>query len=381
MIFLDNASTTKVKTKVKAEINKYLNDNYANPMSVYGFADEPASAIDKSRSIISNIIGCEPNNIIFTSGGSESNNLAIKGVAFKHFADTKCPGHIITTEIEHHSIINACKELEQMGIATISYIKPAEDGRIYDNMIYEAINDNTILISIGWVNNEIGTIQKINRLAKIAEKKYIPFHTDAVQAYGKIPLNIKHIDYMSVSGHKWGAPKGIGFLYVKEPQTLLPLISGGNQEGGLRGGTHNVPYIAGMGVASQIADINRNNIFKHEICYRTNLWKQLYELFPKLKINGNLAHSVPNIINLNLSSYGIRGEEMMAFLSEKGIYVSTGSACATGESSHVLLAIGLSEEEADCSIRISISSYNSFSEIDEVVSAISEGISYLRKDA
>ena len=223
-------------------------------------------------------------------------------------------------------------------------------------------------------------IQKINKLAKVAENFSVPFHTDAVQAFGKIPVSLSHIDFMSVSGHKWGAPKGIGFLYVRNPQSLLPLISGGNQEYGLRGGTHNVPYIAGIGIASRIIYSNRDNAFKHETSYRIQLWEKLHELFPKIKINGNLAHSVPSILNLNLSAYGIRGEEIMAFLSEKEIYVSTGSACATGETSHVLRAIGLSEQEADCSIRISIGGYNSFGEIDQVISALSEGISYLRKD-
>lgn len=379
MIFLDNASTTKVKTKVKAEINKYLNTNYANPMAVYGFADEPKEAIDKSRSIIADLINCEPKNIIFTSGGSEANSLAIKGTAFKHFADTKQPGHIITTEIEHHSILNACKELEEMGVATTTYIKPSEDGRIYDSMLFEAMTNNTILISIGWANNEIGTIQKINRLAKIAEKCCIPFHTDAVQAYGKLPINIKHVDYMSVSGHKWGAPKGIGFLYAKNPELLMPLISGGNQEGGIRGGTHNVPYIAGMGVASRLAYINRDNNFKHETTYKLELWNKLHLLFPDIKINGNLAHSMPNILNLNLYSYGIRGEEMMAFLSEQDICVSTGSACMTGEPSHVLKAIGLSDDEIDCSLRLSFNENNSFSEIDTIVKVISDGINYMKR--
>ncbi len=379
MIFLDNASTTKVKTKVKAEINKYLNTNYANPMAVYGFADEPKEAVDKSRSIIADLINCEPKNIIFTSGGSEANSLAIKGTAFKHFADTKQPGHIITTEIEHHSILNACKELEEMGIATTTYIKPSEDGRIYDSMLFEAMTNNTILISIGWANNEIGTIQKINRLAKIAEKCCIPFHTDAVQAYGKLPINIKHVDYMSVSGHKWGAPKGIGFLYAKNPELLMPLISGGNQEGGIRGGTHNVPYIAGMGVASRLAYINRDNNFKHETAYKLELWNKLHLLFPDIKINGNLAHSMPNILNFNLYSYGIRGEEMMAFLSEQDICVSTGSACMTGEPSHVLKAIGLSDDEIDCSLRLSFNENNSFSEIDTIVKVISDGINYMKR--
>lgn len=379
MIFLDTASTTKVKTKVKADINRFLNTNYANPMAVYGFADEPKEAIDKSRSIIADLIGCEANNIIFTSGGSEANSLAIKGVAFKHYAATNSPGHIITTEIEHHSILNACKELEEMRIATVTYIKPAEDGRIYDSMLFEAMTNNTILISIGWSNNEIGTIQKINRLAKIAEKCSVPFHTDAVQTFGKIPLNITHVDYMSVSGHKWGAPKGIGFLYAKEPETLMPLISGGHQEGGLRGGTHNVPYIAGMGTASRLAYMNRDKNFKHETAYKLALWNKLHDEFPELKVNGNYSHSMANILNLNLYAYGVRGEEMMAFLSEQEIFISTGSACATGEPSHVLKAIGLSDDEIDCSIRLSFNESNSLSEVDEVAKAISEGIAYLSR--
>lgn len=381
MVYLDNASTTQVKVKSKAAVNYHLDKNYGNPMSAYGFAEEPKEAIDNSRKIISELMECEPENIIFTSGGSEANNLAIKGVAFKHFADTKKPGHIITTEIEHHSILNACKQLEDMGIATVTYIKPTNTGRVYNDMISEAMTDNTILVSIGMVNNEIGTMQKINQLSEFVHKHKILFHTDAVQAFGKMQFSLDNIDFVSVSGHKWGAPKGIGFLYVKDHKSLLPLISGGNQEYGLRGGTHNVPYIAGIGIAAKVYFSYRINAFRHETAYRIRLWEGLSQLFPKLKINGYMPYSVPNILNINLSEYGIRGEEMVAFLSEKEIYVATGSACATGETSHVLRAIGLSEEEADCSIRISTGGYNAFSEIDEIISAISEGITYLRKDS
>ena len=379
MIFLDTASTTKVKPKVKAEINKYLNTNYANPMAVYGFANEPKEVVEKSRNMIAENLDCKPENIIFTSGGSESNSLAIKGAAFQHFRNTKKPGHIITTEIEHHSVLNACRELEEMGLATITYIKPQTDGRIYDNMLFEAITDETILISIGWANNEIGTIQKINRLAKIAEKYSIPFHSDAVQAYGKIPININHIDYMSVSGHKWGAPKGVGFLYVKDPQTLMPLISGGNQENGLRGGTHNVPYIAGIGIASQLLYINRDKNYKHEMTFKLELWSKLRKAFPALRVNGHFTSALPNILNLNMFAYRVRGEEMMAYMSEQNICISTGSACATGEPSHVLKSIGLSDEEVDCSIRLSFNENNSLSEIDTVVKTISDGINLLKK--
>lgn len=379
MIFLDTASTTKVKPKVKAEVNKFLNTNYANPMAVYGIADEPREAVEKSRSIIADIIGCEPANIIFTSGGSEANSLAIKGTAFKHFADTRKPGHIITSIIEHHSILNACKELEEMGIATVTYITPDKDGRIYDSMIFEAMTNDTILVSIGWANNEIGTVQKVHRLAKIAHKCCALFHTDAVQTFGKLPVSVNHIDFMSVSGHKWGAPKGIGFLYVADPKWIMPLVSGGNQEGGLRGGTHNVPYISGMGVASRLAYNNRDNNFKRELSYKMSLWDKLSKAFPNLKINGHPTSSMPNILNINMSAYGVRGEEMMAFLSEQQIYISTGSACATGEPSHVLKGIGLSDDEIDCSIRLSFNESNSLSEIDTVVKAISDGITYLRK--
>ena len=377
MIFLDTASTTKVKPKVKTAINNYFDKNYANPLANYEYASEPLEAIEKSRKIIADILHCEPGEIYFTSGGSESNSMAIKGFAFQNYKLNKEKSHIITTLIEHHSVLNACKELEELGISEVTYLPVNSEGLVSAEDLKDAIQLNTILISIGYVNNEIGIIQDIDQFAKISAEKGIVFHTDAVQAYGKIPINTKNISMLSASGHKWGAPKGVGFLMVKEGIELAPIINGGHQEKGIRGGTHNVPYIAGIGVASELAEINRKNNYDHETSYRIDLYQKLRKALPKMKVNGNRSISVPNILNLNFYEYGVRGEELLAFLNEKGIYVSTGSACATGEPSHVLKAIGLSDDEVDCSIRCSFNENNKLTEVDAVVDAIVSAVRLL----
>lgn len=379
MIFLDTASTTRVKSKVKTAINYYFDKNYANPLANYEYTSEPLEAIEKSRKIIADILHCEPKEIYFTSGGSEANSMAIKGLAFQKYKLNKEKSHIITTAIEHHSVLNACKELEELGMSEVTYLPVSSEGIVSEEDLKNAIQPNTILISIGYVNNEIGIIQNINQFTKIAAEKGILFHTDAVQAYGKLPINVKNISMLSASGHKWGAPKGIGFLMVKEGIELAPIISGGHQERGIRGGTHNVPYIAGMGVASQLAEINRRKNYDHEDSYRLDLFQKLQTALPKMKINGNKAISVPNILNLNFYEYGVRGEELLAFLNEKGIYVSTGSACATGEPSHVLKALGLSDDEVDCSIRCSFNENNKTTEVDTVVEAIIQAVQLLGK--
>ena len=377
MIFLDTASTTKVKPKVKTAINNYFDKNYANPLANYEYASEPLEAIEKSRKIIADILHCEPGEIYFTSGGSEANSMAIKGFAFQKYKLNKERSHIITTPIEHHSVLNACKELEELGISEVTYLPVNSEGLVSAEDLKDAIQLNTILISIGYVNNEIGIIQDIDQFAKISAEKGIVFHTDAVQAYGKIPINTKNISMLSASGHKWGAPKGVGFLMVKEGIELAPIINGGHQEKGIRGGTHNVPYIAGIGVASELAEINRKNNYDHETSYRIDLYQKLRKALPKMKVNGNRSISVPNILNLNFYEYGVRGEELLAFLNEKGIYVSTGSACATGEPSHVLKAIGLSDDEVDCSIRCSFNENNKLTEVDAVVDAIVSAVRLL----
>ena len=377
MIFLDTASTTKVKSKVKAEINNYFNTNYANPLANYEYASEPLKAINKSREVISEVIHCEPGEIYFTSGGSEANNMAIKGVAFQHYKLNKEKSHIITTVIEHHSVLNACKELEELGISEVTYLPVDSYGRVSAEDLEKTCQLNTTLISIGYANNEIGTIQDIDKLAKIATNKGILFHTDAVQAYGKLPIKTTNISMLSASGHKWGSPKGVGFLMVKDGIELAPIINGGHQEKGIRGGTHNVPYIAGMGVASQLAEINRKKNFDHETMYKFDLIAKLQKALPKVKINGHETTSLPNILNLNFYEYGVRGEELLAYLSENEIYVSTGSACATGEPSHVLKALGLSDDEIDCSIRCSFNENNKLSEVDTVVNTIIQAVGLL----
>lgn len=381
MIYLDNAATTKPKAKVKAEINKFLGDNFANPLSPYQYADEAKEAVDNARSTIAELINCEPNEIYFTSGGSESNSWALKGLAFQYFAETKNPLTILTTPIEHHSIIHACKELEKIGIARYDTIPVHKTGHIdtieLDSILSEI--EGLCLVSIGWANNEIGTIQNMTKISEIVHKHNGILHSDAVQAYGKIPIDISLVDMMSVSAHKWGAPKGVGFLFIRTGLKLMPLISGGEQENGLRGGTHNVPYIHGMAIASQLAFINLDKNYAHEWKVKCMILSELCKALPKLTVNGSKVNTLPNILNVSFAKYGVRGEQLVAFLSEHEIYASTGSACHSSslEPSHVLTAIGLSEDEANASIRMSFSENTTIPSVPEIVKTIVDGVKLL----
>lgn len=376
MIYLDAAATTKPKTKVKAEVNKYLN-SYANPMSAYGFASEPKEAVENARNIISEILKCEPEEIYFTSGGSEANSWALKGLAFQHFSEHKAPLHIYTTLIEHHSILHACEELKQIGLAEVTYLGVDDQGFV----LYDALNDieSGSLVSIGWANNEIGTIQDMRKISAIVHEKGALLHSDAVQAYCKIPIEVSLVDLMSVSAHKWGAPKGVGFLFIRNGIKIMPLISGGEQENGLRGGTHNVPYIAGMAVATQLADINQKCNYQHEQQIKFLIWKDLVKELPKLKVNGTQIQSLPNILNLDLSAYGVQGVQLAEFLSVNEICISTGSACNTtsNEPSHVLKAIGLTDEQANSSIRMSFNENNTLPDVPKIVECIVKGVKLL----
>ncbi len=381
MIYLDNAATTKPKAKVKAAINTFLSDNYANPLSPYEYANESKEAVDGARATIADILDCAPSEIYFTSGGSESNSWAIKGLAFQYFAEAKSPLTIITTPIEHHSVLHACQELELIGIARFLTIPVHRTGHIdcedLDSILYEI--EGLCLVSIGWANNEIGTIQDMARISEIVHKHKAILHSDAVQAYGKIPIDISLVDMMSVSAHKWGAPKGIGFLYIRNEVKLMPLISGGEQENGLRGGTHNVPYIHGMAIASQLAAINMDKNYAHEWKVKCMIMSEVLKALPKAKVNGSRTQTLPNILNLSFAEYGVRGEQLVTFLSEHEIYVSTGSACnsASNEPSHVLMAIGLSEEEANSSIRMSFNENTTIPSVPEIVDTIVRGVKLL----
>lgn len=377
MIYLDNAATTQVDGRVLDEIGCYFRVFFENPSSIY--SKDTQIAVGKARKIIADSIGAEPDEIYFTSGGSEADNWALKGLSIdktitRSISKAK---HIITSKIEHHAILNTCKWLEQNGY-DVTYLDVDNYGSISLFDLRKAIRPNTILISIMTANNEIGTIQSIQQIGEIAKECNIPFHTDAVQAFGHIPINVKemNIDMLSASGHKIYAPKGIGFLYVNNKIKLNPLIHGGSQERHQRAGTLNVPGIVGMGKATEL--------FVDEMETRTLIEKGLQKYFmnkivteiSNTKINGSFLDRLPN--NINICFPQIRGEILSMMLAQDNIFVSTGSACTSGdnEPSHVLKAIGLSDFDADHSIRFTLSYQTTKEEIDYVVNKIKDIIEY-----
>lgn len=369
MIYLDNASTTQVKEEVCMAMVPYLSTNYFNPSSPYSAAYEVKEAVNKARKTIADTLQCSPEEIYFTSSGSEADNWAIKCMALN--SNLRRP-HIITSQIEHHAVLNTCQWLKRLGLAEVTYLPVNSNGVVDPRDVEKNIKDNTVLVSIMTINNEIGTVQPIYEIAEVCRYKDIPFHTDAVQAYGKIEIIPKPnlINMMSVSGHKIGAPKGIGFLYMEKEISdhMCSLISGGQQEFGFRAGTENVPYIIGLAKACELtyahmdSDVDKVNMWCDELTTRL-------EKFSKIKFN-NIAES--NIINLNVYDYGIRAEQLVAFMDELGICIGSGSACnsQSNEPSHVLKAIGLSSEEADCCVRISPNAKNTDKDIDLFIQAM-----------
>lgn len=349
MIYLDNAATTPILPEVIEAINPYLTEQWYNPSSHYSPAESVMSAIENARTNISRLIECQPSEIYFTSGGSESDNWALKSVALKYGQTKK---HIITTKIEHKAILNTCKFLEQLGY-DITYLNVNYEGLIDLEELRNSIRPDTILISIMTANNEIGTIQPIYDIGQIAHAHNILFHTDAVQAFGHIPINVQrcHIDLLSASGHKLGAPKGVGILYVRHGIEMEPLIHGGSQENGLRASTYNTVGIIGMGKAAEIA---MSNMYSNLKTKRDKLIDNLMNSISNIHINGSLRYRLSNNINICINKVG--GDVLSTMLDMYGIYVSTGSACLSdsAEPSYVLKAIGLSDEEANSSIRVTL---------------------------
>ena len=370
-IYLDNAATTPMLCEAMLAMSPYYMDQFYNPSSRYGEAYNVSNVIRSCRERISETINCKPKEIYFTSGGSESDNWALR-----------CANqgdHIITSKIEHHAILNTCKYLEQCGVE-VTYVDVDENGFVNVEDIENAIKDNTVLISIMMANNEIGTIQQIGEIAKIAKKNNVYMHTDAVQAYGHIEINVDKIDIdmMSVSAHKFGGPKGVGFLYMRNGVELSPLIYGGYQQFGKRAGTENVAGIVGMTTA---AEISYHNIKENE-SYIKELTSYLADGISKIggvRLNGDPTQRLSN--NLNYSFVGVRGEQLLTLLSDNGICVSTGSACnsASTEPSHVLKAIGLSDDDANSSIRFTVSVNNTKEEIDYTIRVLKQSVEQLRR--
>lgn len=353
----------------------YLKDEYGNPGGNYPLGRTAKEAVAKARHIIAEAIGCEDKEVIFTSGGSESDNLAIKGVC-----DMYQHGHIITTAIEHKAVLKTCEYLEKHGF-DVTYLESDERGIVTPKQVEEAIRPDTILVSVMMANNEIGVIEPIKDIAAVCHRhENVLFHTDAVQSFGHIPVDVKDldVDLMSVSGHKIHGPKGVGFLYCKKWIPIEPLIHGGSQEFKLRAGTENVPGIVGLGKAVEIIMSRLQKNMALETWLREIMLSTFLTEIPNVKLNGSLVSRVPG--NINVMFKGIRAESLLQMLAQSGIACSTGSACNSEDfnPSHVLKAIGLSDEEAESSIRFSLSEFNTVEEIDYVCNAVKMIVDQLR---
>lgn len=376
VIYLDNAATTKTRPEVVEAMLPYFTEYYGNPSSVYEFSNQPKQAVAHAREIIAGTLGAKANEIYFTAGGSESDNWALKATADAY----KSKGnHIITSRIEHHAILHTCEYLEQHGFE-VTYIDVDENGVLKLDELKKAIRPTTILISVMFANNEIGTIQPIKEIGEIAKEHGILFHTDAVQAYGHLPINVDeyHIDMLSSSGHKINGPKGIGFLYIRTGVKIRSFVHGGAQERKRRAGTENVPGIVGFGKAAEIAGATLEERTKKEIELRDYLMDRIMAEVPYVRINGHRTNRLPN--NANFSFQFVEGESVLIMLDGKGICGSSGSACTSGslDPSHVLLAIGLPHEIAHGSLRLTLSEENTKEEIDFVVESIKAIMERLR---
>ena len=375
-IYLDNAATTKTRPEVVEAMLPYFTEYYGNPSSVYEFATPSKKAIAEARETIAKSLGAKTNEIYFTAGGSESDNWAIKATAEAYESKGK---HIITSKIEHHAVLHTCEYLEKRGFE-ITYLDVDENGTVKLDELKKAIRPDTIMISIMFANNEIGTIQPIKEIGEIAKEHGIIFHTDAVQAYAHVPINVDeyHIDMLSVSGHKFNGPKGIGFLYIRTGLKLRSFIHGGSQERKRRGGTENVPGIVGIGKAVEIAMANLAERTAYEVELRDYLIDRVLSEAPYVRLNGHRTNRLPN--NANFAFQFIEGESLLIKLDMEGICGSSGSACTSGslDPSHVLLAIGLPHEIAHGSLRLTLSEETTKEDIDFTVDNIKNIVSFLR---
>ena len=376
MIYLDNAATTKTAPEVVEAMLPYFTQHYGNPSSVYSFASESKEAVARQREIIAAELGAKSNEIYFTAGGTESDNWALKATAEAYAAKGR---HLITTKIEHHAILHTAAYLEKRGFE-ITYLDVDENGMVHPEDVEAAIRPDTILISVMFANNEIGTIEPIREIGEIAHKHGVLFHTDAVQAFGQLPIHVDecHIDMLSASGHKLNGPKGIGFLYIRTGVKIRSFVHGGAQERKRRAGTENVPGIIGLGKAVERAAATREERTGKERKLRDYLIGRVLDEIPYCQLNGDPDKRLPN--NANFSFQFIEGESLLIMLDMKGICGSSGSACTSGslDPSHVLLAIGLPHETAHGSLRLTLSEETTKEDIDYVVEALKEIVARLR---
>ena len=375
-IYLDNAATTSLKSEVLEEMMPILKENYGNPSSIYSIGRNARKEVEKSRQTVAEILGANPSEIFFTSGGTESDNWAIRGVAFAQLRKGK--NHIITSKIEHHAVLHTVKELEKEGFEA-TYLDVDKNGFVNPEDVKAAITEKTALVTVMYANNEIGTIQKISEIGKVCHEKGVIFHTDAVQAVGHLEINVKeqNIDLLSLSGHKFHGPKGVGALYVKKGVRILNLMQGGAQESNKRPGTENVAGIVGLAKALEISMKNRQEKNKDLEKKRDFLITELLKI-KRSRLNGDRIQRLPG--NVNISFEGIEGESLLLLLDAAGICASSGSACTSGslDPSHVLLAIGLVHEVAHGSLRLSLDESTTMEELEYTVSEVKKVVERLR---
>ena len=375
-IYLDNAATTKTAQEVVDAMLPYFTENYGNPSSIYDLGTKSKEAITKGREQIAEVLGAKSEEIYFTAGGSEADNWALKATfeAYKNKGN-----HIITTKIEHHAILHTCEYLEKRG-AKITYLDVDENGVVDLDQLQKAITPETILISVMFANNEIGTIQPIKEIGMIAKEHNILFHTDAVQAFGQVPINVDelNIDMLSSSGHKINGPKGIGFLYIRKGVKIRSFVHGGAQERKRRAGTENVPGIVGFGKAVELAVASMDDRIRKETELRDYAIARIEKEIPYCRLNGDRTRRLPN--NINFSFRFVEGESLLIMLDMKGICASSGSACTSGslDPSHVLLAIGLPHEIAHGSLRMTLSAETTKEDIDYTIDNLKEIVAHLR---
>ena len=375
-IYFDHSATTPVDGEVAALILEYMIEKYGNPSNIHSLGRESHNAVEEAREKVATLIGAAANEIFFTSGGTEANNLAIKGVSF---ANLQWGNHIITTAIEHHSVLHTCKYLTQHGFV-VTYLPVDKDGMVSIADLKNAITNKTILISVMFANNEVGTIQPIKEIGGIARENGIYLHVDAVGAAGSYPIDVNeyNIDLLTISGHKFHAPKGVGALYIRKGIQIQPIQHGGSHERNMRAGTENVPSIVGMGKACEIAKRDMNNKLIYLTRLRDKIIREIIDKIPHVKLNGHFTQRVPG--NVNFSFMYLEGESLLLNLDLKGIAVSSGSACSSGslDPSHVLLAIGLTHEEAHGSLRITLGQGNTDDDVDYFLEVLPNIVARLR---
>ncbi len=375
-IYMDHAATTYVKPEVLNAMLPYFSEHFGNPSSVHSFARETKKAIDQAREQVAAALNAQPSEIFFTSGGTESDNWAIKGIAEAKQTKGK---HIITTQIEHHAVLHTCEALEKQGFE-VTYLEVDETGLITPEQVEKAIRPDTILVSVMFANNEIGTIEPIQAIGAVCKAKGVLFHTDAVQAFGAVPIDVKkmNIDLLSITAHKLYGPKGVGALYVRRGIVLPSLIEGGAQERGKRAGTENIAGIVGLGQAAEIAVAHMEENDKRLTALRDRLIEKILETVPETRLNGHRTQRLPN--NVNVCIRYIEGESLLLLLDHTGIAASSGSACTSGalDPSHVLLAIGLPHEIAHGSLRLTLGDVTTLEDVDFVVEKLSGIVERLR---